>query len=234
MEGDRHFSRFRGVSLVALLLLIPFPARGQPPPIPPPPGDFEAMRQVMMDFFRVPVSTIKELEGSVPVPSLNLPVVLFIAHHSHVSPNLIITWRKAGNSWLQIAGRLKLPATIFFTTLPEGRIGPPYGRAYGYYWKHKRDPQVPIVLSDEEISDLVQLKICSSHFGLPPRQIISLREKGMPFSRIYGQEYRKRKGAERSEIRGERMKAGHPSAAKVPAGGPARGEGRGPGKGRGR
>lgn len=205
MKGKFHSSGGLGTALLALLVILPCLANGQlpPPPVPPPLGDSEALSQVMGDFFRVPVPLIKELEGSVPIPSLNLPVVLFIAHHSHVSPHLLVTWRREGRTWLEIAGRLKLPPTIFFLPLPEGRLGPPYGRAYGYYWKHKKDKKVPIILSDEEIADLVQLKICTSYFGLPPRQIISLRSNGVRFSQIYGQEYRKRHGPAGGEFMAE-------------------------------
>jgi hypothetical protein len=186
--------------------------------------DPEVMRQVMGDFFQVPVPTIQRMEKDLPFPDLNLPVALFIAQRARVSVDLLISWRKAGQSWLHIAERLKLPPTIFFVAVPEGKIGPPYGRAYGHYWKHKKNRNYRIVLSDEEVADLVHLRIASSYFGLPPSQIVALRVEGKRFPHIYGQEYRKRHGPA--------GKGGpHPGSVR---GRPERGGGPGkPGKGRG-
>lgn len=181
--------------LLAFAFLLPGSVGPQLPP-PPPPSlpDPEVMRQVMGDFFHLPIPTVKNLESDMPFPDLNLPVALFIAQQARVSVDLLASWRRAGQSWLQIAERLKLPPAIFFLPIPEGKIGPPYGRAYGFYWKHKKDKKVRILLSDHEIADLVHLRIASSYFGLPPSQIIALRAEGRRFSQIYGQEYRKRHG----------------------------------------
>jgi len=211
--------------LLVLVLLLPGAARCQLPPPPPPPPlpDPEAMRQVMGNFFRLPVPKVKSLEEEFAFPDLNLPVALFIAQQAHVSVDLLLPWRRAGRSWLQIAAQLKLPPTLFFLPLPEGSLGPPYGRAYGYYWKHKKDKKFQIVLSDREIADLVHLRIASTYFGLPPSHLIQLRAQGKPFCQIYGHEYRKR----------HPNKGGGPSAGGKGRPGP-KGDDHGKGKGGGR
>jgi len=211
--------------LLASAFLSPSLVNSQLPPPPPPPPlpDPEVMREVMGEFFHVPVPTVKKLENDIPFPDLNLPVALFIAQQGRVSVSLLVTWRREGQSWLQIANRLKLSPALFFLPIPEGRVGPPYGRAYGYYWRHKKDKKVSILLSDQEIADLIHLRIASSYFGLPPSQIIALRAGGKRFSQIYGQEYRKRHGGKAvPHLGGEKGKP-------VEKGAPVKGKGRGKG-----
>jgi len=213
------------ICLLASAFLSPSPVRSQLPPPPPPPlPDPEILRQVLGEHFHLPLATIRNLERDVPFPDLNLPVALFIAQRAHVSVDLLFSWRREGLSWLLIAERLRLPATIFFVPIPEGRVGPPYGRAYGYYWKHKRDKRVRIFLADQEIADLVHLRISSSYFGLPPTRIIALRAEGKRFLHIYGQEYRKRHGGKAvAQPRGEKARPGEKGA-------PGKGMGKGKGQ----
>jgi len=187
--------------LLACAVLSPAPGRAQLSPSPPPLSDQEAMWQAMGGFFNIPVSQVKQWEGNMAFPDLNLPVALFIAQQAHVSVDLLLPWRKAGKSWLQIAARLKLSPTIFFLPLPEGKWGPPYDKSYGYYWKHQKDKKTPIPLSDKEIADLVHLRISTSYFGLAPGQIMALRAEGKSFSKIYGTEYRKRHPSKAKESR---------------------------------
>ena|GEM_PF-1940996 len=208
--------------LLACVTLSPVSVQAQLPPSPSPLPDQEAMWQVMGGFFHIPVSQVKQWGDSMGFSDLNLPVALFIAQQARVSVDLMLPWRQVGKSWLQIATRLKLSPTIFFLPIPERKLGPPYGQAYGYYWKHQRDKKVPIPLSDKEIADLVHLRIFSSYFGISPVQVMALRAEGKPFSKIYGMEYRKR----------------HPGKAKESHEGKGKGklgeEQAGPGKGKGK
>jgi len=230
--GKKEFSLlFSAVALLAFTFFCSSSASAQLPPPPPPPPfpDPEVMRLVMGDFFHLPVSQITRFEADVPFPDLNLPVALFVSRHAHVSVDLILQWRRTGQSWLQISNRLKLAPTIYFLPISERRMGPPYGNAYGYYWKHKKDRRVQIIVSDREISDLVHLNISTSYFGLPPSQIMGLRAGGNSFSQIYGQEYRKRHpGKAKGEAGGGK---GGPKEHKGGGAGFGSGGGKGAGKG---
>jgi hypothetical protein len=192
--------------LVACAVLSPAPGRAQLPPSSPSLSDREAMWGVMEGFFHIPVSQVKRWEGNMAFPDLNLPVALFISQQAHVSVDLLLPWRKTGRSWLAIATQLKLSPTIFFLPLPEEKLAPPYGKSYGYYWKHQKDKKAPIPLSDKEIADLVHLRIASSYFGLPPGQIMALRAEGKSFSKIYGAEYRKQHPGKAKESHGGKGK----------------------------
>ena len=186
--------------LVALGIFSPSLARAQLAPATP--LDPRAMGQVMADFFHLPVAQVRQLEDTTPFPDLNLPVALFIAQRAHVSADLLLSWRREGKPWLQIAAQLKVPPTVFFLSIPEQKLGPPYGQAYGYYWKHQRDKKAPIPLSDGEIADLVHLRIASSYFKLSPGKIMTLRAGGKSFSKIYALEYAKRHPGKGQKARG--------------------------------
>ncbi len=193
------------VGLLALGILSSPSVRAQLPPAAP--VDRGTMGQVLADFFQIPISQIRQWEVIVPFPDLNLPVALFIAQRAHVSVDLLLSWRKEGKSWLQIATQLKVPPTVFFVSLPEQKLGPPYGQAYSYYWKHQRDQKAPIPLSDGEIADLVHLRITSSYFKLSPGAIMALRAGGKSFSKIYALEYAKRHPGKGQKAGGEKDKA---------------------------
>ena len=222
MQKGRSALLLLMAGLLACTVLSPAPGRAQLAPSSSLLSDQEAMWQVMGGFFHISVSQVKQWESNMAFPDLNLPVTLFIAQQAHVSVDLLLPWRKAGKSWLAIATQLKLSPTIFFLPLPEGKLGSPYGKSYGYYWKHQKDKKAPIPLSDKDIADLVHMRIASSYFGLPPDQIAALRAEGKSFSKIYGTEYRKQ----------------HPGKAKMSRGGKGKGKSGddpgGAGKGQGR
>jgi hypothetical protein len=210
--------------LLACATLFPVSVQAQLPPSAPPLSDREAMWQVMGGFFHVPVSQVKHWGDNMGFPDLNLPVALFIAQQARVSVDLMLPWRQAGKSWLQIATRLKLSPTVFFLPLPEGQLGPPYAKPYGYYWKYQKDKKTSIPLSDKEIADLVHLRIFSSYFGVSPGQIMALRAEGKPFLKVYGMEYRKRhpgKAKESREGKGKgKQEPGAPGKSQGKEGGP--------------
>ncbi len=223
MQKGRSALSLLMAGLLACAVLSPAPGRAQLAPSSSLLSDQEAMWQAMGGFFHIPVFQVKQWEGNMAFPDLNLPVALFIVQQAHVSVDLLLPWRKAGKSWLAIATQLKLSPAIFFLPLPERKLGPPYGESYGYYWKHQKDKKAPIPLSDKEIADLVHLRIASSYFGLRPDQIMALRAEGMSFSKIYGAEYRKQhpgKAKESREGKGKGKSGDEP-------GGPGKGQGRG-------
>ena len=222
---------FSAAVLLAFTFLWSSSIFAQLPPAPLP--DPEAMRLVMGSFFHLPASQISRFEADIAFPDLNVPVALFVSQHAHVSVDLILQWRREGQPWLQISNRLKLAPTIYFLPISERKMGPPYGNAYGYYWKHKKDKRVQIVLSDREIADLVHLRISSSYFGLPASQIIGLRAGGKSFSQIYGQEYRKRhpEKAKGEPGEGKGGPKGHKGGGPGPGPGPGPGGEKGAGKG---
>jgi hypothetical protein len=88
-------------------------------------------------------------------------------------------------SWLDISFRYGLTPEIFFVPLTTKKVGPPYGKAYGYYKKyHPNKEWKKIILSDDEIVDLVNLRFISEYHKLAPEKVIKMRSQGMKFVNI--------------------------------------------------
>jgi hypothetical protein len=146
---------------------------------------------VVGDYYRVPQKEIIIIRER-GIPPYEIPVVLFIAKRAHVAPEIITVLRLRDNAWLHTTLRFGLGPEIFY--FPVGGVvrDPPYGRAYGYY-KHKPKKEwKTILLRDDDIINLVNLKLMSEHYGYPPEKIIKMRSEGKEFVLI-NDEIRKEK-----------------------------------------
>ena len=129
------------------------------------------------DYYRVPqreVIIIRE-RG---IPYEEMPVVLFIAGRARIAPEIIVDLRLRGMSWMDITFRFGLTPEIYYVPV---RVGPPYGKAYGYYMNKPKKEWGKIVFKDSEIINLVNLKFISEHYKYSPKEVIKMREKDKNF-----------------------------------------------------
>jgi len=101
---------------------------------------------------------------------------------------------------------LRLQPDIFFVSVsPAHRFGPPYGNAYGQYWKNPRT----VVLTDREMVSLVYLKTTCLAYNVSPVEVIKLHEQGRDFNqiiRVHRSEGRHIKTARGREVKGPQDK----------------------------
>jgi hypothetical protein len=118
-------------------------------------------------------------------------LILFLAYHGHVQPATIVQWRRGGITWIEITTvHLRLEPSIFFVDIPHGtRLGPPYGNAYGYYWKNPRY----VMYSDYEIVKLVHLRVVSEAYHVHPVEVIKIYEQDSDYDRIIERHHREGK-----------------------------------------
>ncbi len=122
------------------------------------------------------------------IPDNDLPVIFFICHHAHVTPEEIINLRVGyGWSWSRICAYYRIPPTVFYVPVNA----PPYGRAYGHYHNHayQRDWE-RIRMTDDIIINQVNLIFISKYYNCPPERVIRLREQGSSFGTIERKVYR--------------------------------------------
>ena len=133
------------------------------------------------NYYRVPereVIVIRERR----IPDDELPVVLFIAQRARVAPAVIVDLRLGGRSWMDIAVRYGLGPDVFY--VPVAVVsGPPYGKAYGHYKKPKQHWKT-IVLADDDVVNLVNLRFLSDHYHVAPERVIELRGRHTDFVAI--------------------------------------------------
>ncbi len=151
------------------------------------------------DYYHVAPQVVVEVRDRYRVPDEELPVVYFLAAQAHVEPATIISLRVRKMSWFDIAFQYHLSPGIFFVPVSVERIGPPYGRAYGYYRKHGRSGDWRDArLSDREVVDLVNLRFMSDYYRMPPENVIRLRDQHSQFV-VINDEIRKEKARGKPE-----------------------------------
>jgi hypothetical protein len=126
-------------------------------------------------------------------PADEIPIVLFLAERAHRPVGAVLELRVGGRSWIDIFVSFGLPYSILFADVPADP-GPPYGKAWGYWKKHRADGRTRIVLTDAEFADLVHLHIGVRAAGLDAREAVRLRSQGKPFRSIAGHAWRAQHG----------------------------------------
>jgi len=156
-------------------------------------GFFLAVR----DYYRIPQWEVILIRQR-GIPPYEIPVVLFIAKRAHVAPEIIMDFRLRDNAWLYTTLRFGLGPEIFYVPVGVVVRDPPYSRVYRYYNHKPRRKWKTIVLRDDDIVNLVNLKLMSEHHGYPPEKIMRMRSGGKEFVSI-NDEIRKKK----EKIKGE-------------------------------
>ncbi len=158
---------------------------------------------VVGDYYRISQKEILIISER-GIPPYEIPVVLFIAKRAHVAPEIIMILRLRDNTWLHTTLHFGLGAEIFY--FPVGGVvkDPPYGRVYGYYQHKPKKEWKTILLRDDDIINLVNLKLMSEHYGYPPEKIIKMRSEGKEFLLI-NDEIRKEKVTTSSRAGGSRI-----------------------------
>lgn len=148
-------------------------------------GELRSFYLAVSNHYRVPGKEVAAIKERYRFRNEELPVVYYLAAQARVSPSVIIDLRMGYMSWLDISIRYGLTPDIFFVPLTTKKVGPPYGKAYGYYKKYRPNKEwKKIILSDDEIVDLVNLRFISEYHKLAPENVIKMRGQGMKFVNI--------------------------------------------------
>ena len=122
-----------------------------------------------------------------------LPVIFFLATRARVAPGIIIDLRRRGLSWLDITLHFGLGPEIYYVPVQDAKVGPPYGKAYGYYKKHPKHEWGKIALADDDVVNLVNLKFISEYHGYAPENVMKMRAEGKDFITIHEAVYKEGK-----------------------------------------
>ncbi|MBC7364472.1 MAG: hypothetical protein H5U07_08035 [Candidatus Aminicenantes bacterium] len=138
------------------------------------------------NYFNVPEPTIIEIRQRYRLSDDELPVVFFLATRARVEPQVVIDLRLKGLSWWDITLHFGLNPEIFFVPISVVKVGPPYGRALGFYRQYREKKSWgKIVLTDVDIINLVNLKFISEYHKIPPEKVMEIRTKGHNFVDIH-------------------------------------------------
>jgi hypothetical protein len=121
----------------------------------------------------------------------DLAVFLHICRYSRVSPDTVYAWRRQGMSWFDVGHRAGMPVDAWYIPVRH-QPGPPYGKAYGYWDKHRRNPNYRIRLTDRQARDLVAVRMAHEYYGVPPQVAMDWRRSGTQMNVIMTREYHSR------------------------------------------
>lgn len=155
-------------------------------------GNINSFYLSIGEYYRVPESRVVYVRDRYHMHDEELPVLFFLASRAHVDPKLIIDLRtRRRMSWLDITFHFGLTPEIYY--VPVKHVGPPYGNAYGYYKKHGNKYN-KVVLADDDVVNLVNLRFMSDYHGVAPEVIIDKRGKGERFIAMNDEFRREKKG----------------------------------------
>jgi len=121
----------------------------------------------------------------------DVAVFFFLARHSGKSPDAIHALRRSGISWFEVGLRVGVPVDAWFVPV-ESDPGPPFGKAYGRYKKHKKQHTKKFSLSDAECRNLVSVRILHEYYSIPAQAAFELRASGRDVRTLLCNEYEER------------------------------------------
>jgi len=121
----------------------------------------------------------------------DLSVFLHICSNARTSPDIVYRYRSQGMSWYDVGVRVGVPVQTWYVPVARDP-GPPYGKAYGYWRQHERDPNYRMRLNDRQVRDLVAVRMAHDYYGVSPEVAMDWRRNGTDCRTIMTREYRTR------------------------------------------
>ncbi len=158
-------------------------------------------------YFDYEPAVVEQWGGRYSNPD-DLTVSLFIAKQSRRSPDMIFALRRQGLSWWDVGLRVGVPVDAWFVPV-DGDPGPPYGKAYGRWRKHRENPKYMVVLRDADVRNLVAVRMAHEYYGVPVGEAMRWRASGRNAREVMVNEYSNRhRGNDRSDRQGENENRG--------------------------
>lgn len=162
-------------------------------------GQLKAFHLAVGDHYGVPSSRVVEARDRYRCRDEELPVAYFLAARARVEPAAVFELRAQNRSWLDITLHYGLSPDIFFIPVRADPVGPPYGKAYGYYrTRGAGNGWTRTALSDSDLIALVNLRFLSEHHGVPPEAVMELRGRQASFA-VINEEIRNGKAAKANQ-----------------------------------
>jgi len=133
----------------------------------------------------------------------DVAVAFFLARYGDRSPDYVFSLRRKGLSWWEISVRLGVPVDVWFVPVQRDP-GPPYGKAYGHWKKHKKKNHETIVLTDVDLRNLVAVKMVHEYYGVSVEVAMEWRSSGRDVGSIVAVEYRDRHGSNKPQAKSDK------------------------------
>lgn len=137
-------------------------------------------------FFNLPHNEVAIL-GEWEIPPDEIPVVLFMARRSGVSPEALVALRGSGQGWTVLATRYRVGPPALHVPVPDDA---PVGSLADAYAGYRGTPVAQwqtIRLTDQDIIALVNVRVISQTLGLPAERVLARTGSVGSFVELYAQ-----------------------------------------------
>jgi hypothetical protein len=145
-------------------------------------GPLQSYYRAVGEHFRVPSDEILIL-SEWRLPPEEIPVVLWMARRSGISPDAVVALRQAGREWSEIARRYSLDAAAFHVPL-EGGAGS-LTPAYDAYRERPSGQWSSIHLDDGQVVGLVNLRVLAEILRMPTPALLQARDRSGSWVEAY-------------------------------------------------
>src|SRR5262245_52613353 len=135
-------------------------------------------------------------------PYDDYPVLAFVAYNSQVDIRTVWAFRQQGHAWFDVMLHFGVRPSALFVSVPEPP-GPPYGKAYGYWKKHRKRLPARYV-PDADVRYWVGLRSVARYTGSPVSTVFEWQRAGNRCEKYAGNHYRAKHG----NGKGKKQRAG--------------------------
>jgi len=134
-------------------------------------------------FFSVDEDSVAAI-GAMGIVDDELAVVFFISQHTGTSPEKIANLRLRKDKWNDINKVRGASAEDFYFPILTKVTSNIYSPIFKKYRDTKEEDWKKIVFSDEEIINLINLRVISKHHGYSVFEVMAMRDMGKGFAKI--------------------------------------------------
>ncbi len=125
----------------------------------------------------------------------NAVLASYISSRTNIDIDEVVKFSvKSSYDWNKVMLHYNVKPSSLFLPVPTGyKVGPPYGKAYGYWKKYRANPSCKINLSTDDIYNLVNLGIVHKLYNTPVTDVMKLRAANRSFKWIINDKHKKYK-----------------------------------------
>jgi hypothetical protein len=136
-------------------------------------------------FFQVAEGELAILAHGGEIPAEELPVALFMARRGGVSPEAVIALRGSGRGWPELAQRFGVGANALHVPLGDGVAMGTLAPLYRRFSATPVDQWQTLILSDNEIVALVNVRVLAQALGVEPDQVAGRAGSAATFVEVF-------------------------------------------------
>jgi len=144
----------------------------------------QAYFRAVADYFEVPAAEVAIL-ADWSLPPDGIPVALFLARRTGISPEALVALRNSGRGWVELASRYEVGAAQLHVPLARPPSSGLLSAAYQQYGSRPVGDWNQIGLTDEDIVTLVNVRVLSSALGMRPDEVLARRGGVRSFVELY-------------------------------------------------